>query len=63
MNPDLYGVTRMTTERIKEKIEHYRNFLSVHDKKDFRGYRDFLAMLVRELAKREPPVTVKRKKR
>lgn len=40
MNPDLYGVTKMTTERIKEKIAHYRSFLSQYDKKDFRGYRE-----------------------
>nr|DAG58172.1 MAG TPA: hypothetical protein [Caudoviricetes sp.] len=63
MNPDLYGVTNMTTERIKEKIAHYRSFLSQYDKKDFRGYREFLAMLVRELNKREPVAPVKKKRK
>lgn len=63
MNPDLYGVTNMTTDKIKQKIDDYRKFLSPYDKKDFRGYREYLAMLIRELNKREPVAPVKKKRK
>lgn len=54
-------ISSMTTAGLEEKRNYLKTLLAPFDKKDFRGYREYLHRIELELKKRQPPV--KKKKR